>query len=33
MEVQMRVNIRRGRERAMSKPYLDLLHGYPVCKQ
>jgi len=33
MEVKMRVNIRRGRERAVPKPYLDLLHGYPVCEQ
>ncbi len=33
MKVQMRVNIRCGREGAVSKPDLDLLHGYAVCQQ
>ena len=33
MEVQMRVNIRSGRECTVSKPYLDLLHGYTACQK
>lgn len=33
MEVQVRVNIRCGREGAVSKPDLNLLYRYSACQQ